>query len=155
MLANAACASRRIAAFAKCKITCWESASAAKMLQLLLVVLEVLEEGKDTKNRLDNRDQNFCRTRRKPRQEEELGRVCLRRFWHPMLEQVVEWLGDTGASRHVCNDLSLMWDVRMREKPILLRQLVGDLHVYTAGTVKLEFPNLSGGSSVVSMLETC
>ena len=81
--------------------------------------------------------------------------MCLRRFWHPMLEQVVEWLGDTGASRHVCNDLSLMWDVRTREKPILLRQLVGTLHVYTTGTVKLECPNLFGGTVVVNMLETC
>ena len=52
--------------------------------------------------------------------------------------EVVEWLGDTGASRHVCNDLSLMRDVRTREKPILLRQLVGDIHVYTTGTVQLD-----------------
>ena len=71
------------------------------------------------------------------------------------VSKVVEWLGDTGASRHVCNDLSLMWDVRTREKPILLRELVGDLHDYTTCTVKLECPNLFGGSTVVSMLETC
>ena len=49
--------------------------------------------------------------------------------------KVVEWLGDTGASRHVCNDLSLMKDVRTREKLSPLRQLVGDIHVYTTGTV--------------------
>ena len=48
----------------------------------------------------------------------------------------VEWLGDTGSSRHVCTDLSLMWDVCTREKPILLRQVVGDIEVYTTGTVK-------------------
>ena len=53
----------------------------------------------------------------------------------------VEWLGDTEASRHVCNDLSMTQDVRTREKPILLRQLVGDIHVYTTGTVQLECPN--------------
>ena len=41
--------------------------------------------------------------------------------------EVVEWLGDTRASRHVCNDLAMMEDVRTREKPILLRQLVGDI----------------------------
>ena len=29
------------------------------------------------------------------------------------------------------------------------------LHVYTSGTVKLECPNLFGGSTVVNMLETC
>ena len=41
--------------------------------------------------------------------------------------EVVEWLGDTGASTHVCNDLTLMRDVRTREKPIVLRKLVGDI----------------------------
>ena len=69
------------------------------------------------------------------------------------LAEVVEWLGDTGASRHVCNDLSLMQDVRTREKTILLRRLVGDIHVYTTGTVQLECPNNSGGSTVVSLLD--
>ena len=69
--------------------------------------------------------------------------------------EVVEWLGDTGASRHVCNDLTLMRDVRMREKPILLRQVVGDIHVYTTGTVQLDCPNNFGGSTVVSLLDTC
>ena len=68
--------------------------------------------------------------------------------------EVVEWLGDMGASRHVCNDLSLMQDVRTREKPILLRHLVGDIHVYTAKTVQLKCPNDSGGSTVVSLLDT-
>ena len=67
----------------------------------------------------------------------------------------VEWLGDTGSSRHVCTDLSLMWDVRTREKPILVRELVGDIEVYITGTVQLECPNDSGGTTVVSLLETC
>ena len=69
--------------------------------------------------------------------------------------KVVEWLGDTGALRHVCNDLSLMRDVRTREKPILLRHLVGDIHVYTTGAVQLICPNNSRGSTVVSLLDTC
>ena len=69
--------------------------------------------------------------------------------------KVVVWLGDTGPSRHVCNDLSLMQDVRTREKPILLRQLVRDIHVYTTETVHLECPNDSRGSTVVSLLDTC
>ena len=68
--------------------------------------------------------------------------------------EVVEWLGDTGASRHVCNDLSCQ-DVRTREKPILLRQLVGDIHVHTIGTVQLECPNDLGASTVVNLLDTC
>ena len=67
----------------------------------------------------------------------------------------MEWLGDTGASRHVCNDLSLMQDVRTREKPILLRQVVGDIHFYTAGTMQLESPNNWGGITFVSLLDTC
>ena len=81
MLENAACTSRRIAAFTKCKVACWQSASAAKILQLLLVVLEVLEKGEDTKSRLDSRDQNCCCTGGKPRQDEEVRRACLRRCW--------------------------------------------------------------------------
>ena len=69
--------------------------------------------------------------------------------------KVVEWLGDTGALRHVCNDLSLMQDVRTREKPNLLRQRVRDIHVYTTRTVQLECPNDSRGTTVVSLLNTC
>ena len=48
-----------------------------------------------------------------------------------------------------------MQDVRTRKKPILLRQLVGDIHVYTTGTVQVECPNTSGGSTVVGLLDTC
>ena len=48
-----------------------------------------------------------------------------------------------------------MWDVRTREKPILLRQLVGDIEVYTTGTVQLECSYDSGGTTLVSLLETC
>ena len=69
--------------------------------------------------------------------------------------ELVEWLGDTGASRHVCNDLSLMRDVRTRHKPIVLRQLVGDIQVYKTGTVQLDCPNNSRGSTTVSLLDTC
>ena len=69
--------------------------------------------------------------------------------------EVVEWLGDTGASKHVCNDLSLMRDVRTREKPIVLRQLVGDIKVYTTGTVQLDCPDNFGGITIVSLLDTC
>ena len=69
--------------------------------------------------------------------------------------EVVEWLGDTGASRHVCNNVSLMRDVCTREKPILLQQLVGEIHVYTTGTVQLDYPNNSRGTTVVSPIDTC
>ena len=33
----------------------------------------------------------------------------------------VEWLGDSRASRHVCNDVSILWDVRVREDTIMRR----------------------------------
>ena len=71
------------------------------------------------------------------------------------VSKVVEWLGDTGVSTHVCNDLTLMRDVRTREKPIVLRQLVGDIKVYTTGTVQLDCLDNFGGSTVVSLLDTC
>ena len=64
-------------------------------------------------------------------------------------------LGDSGASRHVCNNLAYMEDVRTRKKPILLSQLVGDIKVYTTGTVKLECQDGKGGSRTVSLLNTC
>ena len=62
--------------------------------------------------------------------------------------------GGPGGGAGGVGDLSLMQDVRTREKPILLRHLVGDVHVYTTGTVKLECPNDSGGNTVVSLLDT-
>ena len=68
--------------------------------------------------------------------------------------EVVEWLGEPGASRHVCNDLAMMEDVRTREKPILLRQLVGNIKVYTKGTVRLDCHDGNRGSRVVSLLNT-
>ena len=71
------------------------------------------------------------------------------------VSELVEWLGDTGASRHVCNDLSLMRDIRTREKPIILRQLVGDIKVYKTGTVQLDCPDNLGGSTIVRLLDTC
>ena len=43
-------------------------------------------------------------------------------------------VGDFGASRRVRNDLSLLWDVRVRENPIFLRQLSAELKVYVVGT---------------------
>ena len=66
----------------------------------------------------------------------------------------VEWLGDSGASRHVCNDLRLMWDVEVREDPILLRQLSGEIKVYVTGTIKLECRNMEGVPVVLDLYDT-
>ena len=68
--------------------------------------------------------------------------------------EVLEWLSDTGAFRHVCNDHSLMWDVVTRREPIVLRQLVADLKVYTTGTVKLQCWSPEGKPVVMNMLNT-
>ena len=49
----------------------------------------------------------------------------------------VEWLGDFGVSRHMCNDLSPMWDGKVREDPTLLRRLSGVINVYVTSTVRI------------------
>ena len=36
------------------------------------------------------------------------------------LSENMVWLGDSRAPRHVCNDLGLMLDVRVRDNPIQL-----------------------------------
>ena len=66
----------------------------------------------------------------------------------------VEWLGDSGASRHVCNDMSLLWDVKVREDPIILRQLSGQLEVYVSGTVKLECIDKEGAPVILDLFDT-
>ena len=48
-----------------------------------------------------------------------------------------------------------MRDIHTREKPIVLRQLVGDIKVYTTGTVRHDCLDNSRGSTVVSLLDTC
>ena len=66
----------------------------------------------------------------------------------------VEWLGDSGASRHVCNDMSLLWDVKVREDPIILRQLSGKLEVYVTGTIKLECMDKEGVPVILQLYNT-
>ena len=66
----------------------------------------------------------------------------------------VEWLGDSGASRHVCIDLSLMWNVKVHEDPILLRQLSGGIKVYVTGTVKLECQDKEGVPVMLDLQNT-
>lgn len=68
--------------------------------------------------------------------------------------QDVEWLGDSGASRHVCNDMSLLWDVKVREDPILLRQLSKQVDVYMTGTVKLECTDKEGVLVILQLFDT-
>ena len=41
----------------------------------------------------------------------------------------VKGLGDSRASGHVRGDLNLLWDVKVREEPILLRQVLGELGI--------------------------
>ena len=49
-----------------------------------------------------------------------------------------EWLGDSGASKHICNDLRMLWDVTQLPEPIIVRQLVGEVPVTQSGTVKIQ-----------------
>ena len=86
MQVNAPRALQRFAAIATCRVTCCQSVSAARMLQQLLEVLEVLAEVGDIRSRLHSRDLNCCHMGRKPRREEELRRVCSRRCLRPMQE---------------------------------------------------------------------
>ena len=55
-----------------------------------------------------------------------------------------EWLADSGASRHICNDLRMLWDVRQLPEPVIVRQLVGEVPVTQSGTVKIQCENECG-----------
>ena len=39
----------------------------------------------------------------------------------------VEWLGDSRALHHVCNDMSLKWDIKVRDDPIMHTHLSREL----------------------------
>ena len=66
----------------------------------------------------------------------------------------VEWLADSGTSRHVCTNLGLMWDVRSLKEPIHLTQLSGKLVVYLKGTIKLECMDKNGRLVPVELYDT-
>ena len=36
-----------------------------------------------------------------------------------------EWLADSGACRHICNDIRMLWNVRKLDLPVIVKQLVG------------------------------
>ena len=69
-------------------------------------------------------------------------------------EDKIEWLADSGASRHVCNDLSLMWDVKEIVDPVKLVGLVDAVDVHIDGTVKLECLDDWGGAVVLHLYDT-
>ena len=54
----------------------------------------------------------------------------------------------------MCNDLSLMWDVKIRDDPILLRHLSGEIKVYVTKKVKLECQNGEGVPQVLELNNT-
>ena len=68
--------------------------------------------------------------------------------------KAVEWVSDSKASRHFCNDLSLLWDVRVTEDPIVLGQLSCVLRVNTLGTMKLVCKNKEDVPMVVELCNT-
>ena len=65
-----------------------------------------------------------------------------------------EWLADSGACRHVCTNLSLMWNVHELSEPVKLTQLAGEIDVHLEGTVKLECADDLGSEVVVHLYET-
>ena len=69
-------------------------------------------------------------------------------------EDEIEWLADSGAGRHVCNDLSLMWDVKEIADPVRLVGLVGAVDAHIDGTVKLECLDDWGGPVVLHLYDT-
>ena len=55
-----------------------------------------------------------------------------------------EWLADSRASIHICNDMRMLWDLRELDTPIIVRQMVGQVPLTLCGTVKIECENESG-----------
>lgn len=66
------------------------------------------------------------------------------RAFTDMVARVGKWLGDFGASHHVYDDLSLIWYVRVRNDPILIKQRLGEFMVYLTRTVRFECLNKEG-----------
>ena len=55
-----------------------------------------------------------------------------------------ERLADSGTSRHICNDIRMLWNAVKLDVPVTVRQLVGEVAVHTCGIVKIEFENEAG-----------
>lgn len=69
-------------------------------------------------------------------------------------EDEIEWLADSGAGLHVCNNLNLMWSVKHLEEPKRIIGLSGEVEVNFEGTVKLECLDDWGGPVVLHLYNT-
>ena len=49
-----------------------------------------------------------------------------------------EWLAYNGASRHICHDMRMLWNLRELELPVIVKQTVGQVLVTHCGTVRVE-----------------
>ena len=65
-----------------------------------------------------------------------------------------EWLADSGANRHICNDIQMLRNVRQLEVPIIVRQLVGEVTVTKCGTVRIECENETGAVVRIDLYES-
>ena len=65
-----------------------------------------------------------------------------------------EWLAESGSSKHMCNELRMLWDVRQLKNPIIVRQLVGEVRVTQIGTAKVECENETGAAVKIDLLDT-
>ena len=69
-------------------------------------------------------------------------------------EDKIEWLADSGAGLHVCNNLNLMWSVKHLKEPKRIIGLSGEVEVNFEGTVKLECLDDWGGAVVLHLYNT-
>ena len=70
------------------------------------------------------------------------------------MSENIEWLADSGAGRHICKDLTLMWNVTKSSETVVLKQLAGEVFADKVGTVKLEFSDESGKPVLVQLVDT-
>ena len=47
-----------------------------------------------------------------------------------------KWLADSGASRHICNDMRMLWDVRQLDTLVIVRRMVGQVPLMLCGTIR-------------------
>ena len=64
-----------------------------------------------------------------------------------------EWVADSDASRHICNDIRMLLNVRQLDVLVIVRQLVGKVIVPMCMTVKIECENETGAVVHIDMYD--
>ena len=100
---------------------------------------------------------SFAKGTKRDQAREEEGMVMAEYFPDALSDDPLnepEWLADSGARSHVCNDLKLLWDVKQLTEPITMRGLCGDVTVNFVGCVKLECWDNMGKPVVLHLYDT-